>query len=136
MYFTPSMHPIHSIEKSVLFLYISLFCKRFVNKILKHRQNLRCLYLFEKGAVWIKFMNLKVSLKIRSFPSTKMIQNQESPTRKSVVFSYTMIRYTFSMFLKQSLLTSPLQLISHGCIDILPSKLHPNDKRMILWIHI
>ena len=79
------MHPIHSIKELSIFL--SLFCQKNCRYelIFKYYQNFRCLFLFEKRAA----LNLTTNL----FPTTKLIQTQDSPTRKLAVFSYTMKQY-------------------------------------------
>ena len=59
--------------------------------IFKYSEKLRCLFLFEKGAAlnWVyefEAKSLDKKFTTNLFPTTILIQNQDSPTRKSAGF--------------------------------------------------
>ena len=85
-----NMYPIHSIEKK----FISLFCKRIVgvNCFFKTLPQGSLPVFIEKGTALnlifeliAKFLDKKFPTNL--FPTMKLIQNQDSHTKKSAVFS-------------------------------------------------
>ena len=79
--------PIHFIEKNI-FLLIFYF-QRIVcmDLLLKQCQIIRCPFLIEKGAVLnYIYESLDEKFTTNLFPTTKLIQNQDSLSRKSAVF--------------------------------------------------
>ena len=69
----------------------NLLCKRALTSFLKHCHIPRCLFLFEKGAALnqvyeFEAKSLDKKFTWNLFPTTKLVQNQDSTTRKSAVY--------------------------------------------------